>query len=147
MKGDNPDILYYYIQVVDYNFEISKSLLQITRESYEYIDNNHGGFSEEQILDLKLILDTVNKIYTEFLIMLEAKDYTNFEALMKKREMLTEVYANSTKHQIQRAKAHQSDTRSSILFLNIVAETKTLILQSRNMMKSQRKLAKTDVSV
>jgi len=143
-EGENLDLSYYYIQVVDYNFEVSKSLLQITRESFEYIDNNHDGFSQEQIHDLKLIIDTVNAIYTEFLSMLDTKDYSGFDELMNKREMLDEVYANSTKHQIQRAKANQSGTRNSILFLSIITETKTLILQSRNLMKAQRKLARTD---
>jgi len=144
LKGTHIDLSYYYIQVVDYNFEVSKALLQIARESYEYIDNNHDGFSKEQIDDLKIILDTVNAIYTEFLNMLDTKDYSNFEELMKKREVLGEVYANSTRHQIQRAKANESGTRNSILFLSIITETKTLILQSRSLMKSQRKLARTD---
>ena len=143
LKGDNIDLSYYYIQVVDYNFEVSKALLQITRESFEYIDNNHDGFSQEQIQDFKLILDTVNEIYTDFLTMLDTKDYSHFDELMKKREILTEVYASSTKHQIQRAKANQSGTRNSILFLSIITETKTMILQSRSLMKSQRKLART----
>ena len=75
--------------------------------------------------------------------MLDTKDYTNFDELMQKREVLNDVYASSTKHQICRAKADQSGTRNSILFLNIITETKTLILQSRNLMKSQRKLAMT----
>ena len=142
LRRDNIDLSYYYIQIVDYNYEVAKSLLHITRESYEYIDNNHVGFSQEQIEDLKLILATVSSIYKEFLTMLETKDYSNFEELMQKREMLIEIYADTTKHQIQRVKANQSGTRSSVLFLNIVTETKTLILQSRNLMKSQRKLAK-----
>jgi hypothetical protein len=145
LRGNSLDLSYYYIQVVDYNYEISKSLLHITRESFEYIDNNHDGFSEEQIRDLKLILDTVNGIYEEFLNMLDTKDYSKFEELMHKREDLNEAYASSTKHQIQRVKANQNGTRSSILFLNIVTETKTLILQSRNLMKSQRKLAQASV--
>jgi phosphate/sulfate permease len=141
LGGDNPDLTFYYIQVVDYNYEVSKSLLHIARESYEYIDNNHEGFSQEQIEDLKIILDTVNDIYTEFLTMLDTKDYTNFDELMKKREILNDVYASSTKQQIKRAKANESGTRNTMLFLHIITETRTLILQSRNLMKSQRKLA------
>jgi len=141
LSGDNQDLTFYYIQVVDYNYEVSKSLLHITRESYEYIDNNHEGFSEEQIEDLQLILDTVNGIYTEFLSMLDSKDYSNFDELMKKREVLNEVYASATKHQIKRLKVNSCGTRNSMLFLNIITETKTLILQSRNLMKSQKNLA------
>jgi len=144
LGGDNPDLTFYYIQVVDYNYEVSKSLLHITRESYDYINNNHEGFSQEQIQDLKLILDTVNDIYTEFLVMLDTKDYSNFDELMKKREILNDVYANSTKQQIKRAKCSESGTRNTMLFLHIINETRTLILQSRNLMKSQRKLAMTE---
>ncbi|MCL2132676.1 MAG: inorganic phosphate transporter [Lentimicrobiaceae bacterium] len=144
LRGEHIDLSYYYIQVVDYNYEVSKSLLHITRESFEYIDNNHGAFSQEQIQDLKQILDTVNTIYTEFLVMLDTKDYSNFDELMKKREVLIEVYADTTKHQIKRAKANESGTRNTILFLYLITETKTLILQSRNLMKSQRKLAMTN---
>jgi len=143
LKGDNLDLSFYYIQVVDYNYEISKSLLHITRESFDYINNNHDGFSQEQIEDLRLIMDTVNDIYAEFLTMLDSKDYSDFDKLMEKRELLNDVYASSTKHQIQRAKANQSGTRNSTLFLYLVNETRTLILQSRNLMKSQRKLAMT----
>jgi len=141
--GDNPNLTFYYIQVVDYNYEVAKSLLHITRDSFEYIDNNHEGFSQDQIKDLKLILDTVNDIYTEFLVMLDTKDYSLFEELMKKREVLNDVYFTSTEHQVRRAKANASGTRNTILFLQIITETRTLILQSRNLMKSQRKLAMT----
>ena len=140
LKRDNIDLSYYYIQVIDYDYEVSKSLLHITRESYDYINNNHVGFSQEQIQDLKTIMDTVNAIYTEFLTMLDTKDYSNFDELMKKREKLIELYADTTKHQIRRTKANQSGTRNTILFLYIVTETKTLILQSRNLMKAQRNL-------
>ena len=144
LKGDNIDLSYYYIQVVDYNYEVSKSLLQIAKESFEYIDNNHAGFSGDQVKDLKLILDSVNAIYTDFLTMLENKNYTHFDELMKKREALIEVYEEITNRQIKRTKANESGTRNTMLFLHIVTETKTLILQSRNLMKSQRKLALTN---
>ena len=142
--GDNPNLTFYYIQVVDYNYEVAKSLLHITRDSFEYIDNNHEGFSQDQIKDLRFILDTVNDIYTEFLMMLDTKDYSHFDELMKKREILNDVYFTSTEHQVRRAKANASGTRNTILFLNIINETRTLILQSRNLMKSQRKLAMTN---
>ena len=146
LGGDHPDLTFYYIQVVDYNYEVAKSLLQITRQSYEYIDNNHEGFSQEQIQDLKSILDTVNDIYSEFLGMLDTKDYSRFDELMRKRDILDDVYYSSSKHQIQRAKTNESGTRNTMLFLNIINETRTMILQSRNLMKSQKKLAEPQSS-
>jgi hypothetical protein len=43
-----------------------------------------------------------------------------------------------TKRQIKRVKAGESNTRSSILFLDIVNESKIITLQSGNLMKSHR---------
>jgi hypothetical protein len=43
-----------------------------------------------------------------------------------------------TKRQIRRVKAGESTTRSSILFLDIVNESKIITLQSGNLMKSHR---------
>ena len=63
---------------------------------------------------------------------------------MKKRETLDEVYFSSTEHQVARAKDNVNGMRNTILFLNIISETRTLILQSRNLMKSQRKMEKAN---
>ena len=45
----------YYIQVVDYFYEISVSLRYMTEASFKFIDNAHEGFSAEQIEDLKTL--------------------------------------------------------------------------------------------
>ena len=42
------------------------------------------------------------------------------------------------KRQLKRIKNKETSTRSSMLYLNILNETKTLVLQSRNLLKSQR---------
>ena len=144
MGTRNPHLSFYYIQVVDYNFEVAKSLRIITRESYEYIDNAHEGFSKEQIKDLRQILHTVNAIYSDFTAMLDSRDYSRFDELFLKRETLDEVYFKTTEHQMERVKENVNGMRNTILFLNIISETRTLILQSRNLMKSQRKLALAD---
>jgi Na+/phosphate symporter len=141
MGTGNLHLPFHYIQIVDYTFEVSKSLRQIARDSFEYINNTHEGFSKEQVKDLRLIMNTVNTIYDDFTTMLETKDYSGFDALMKKRDILDEVYFSSTEHQITRAQTSVNGMRNTILLLNIISETRTLILQSRNLMRSQRKLA------
>ncbi|MFR5872224.1 MAG: hypothetical protein ACLUEV_12110 [Alistipes sp.] len=48
-------------------------------------------------------------------------------------------YAHAAiKSQIKRVKAKASTTRSSILYLTIINETKTMVLQSRNLLKAQK---------
>ena len=53
------DLEQEYVQLVDYSYEITKSLKAITESTFTYIDNNHAAFSKEQIDDLKTIFNTL----------------------------------------------------------------------------------------
>lgn len=65
-------------------------------------------------------------------------DYSGFDQVTAMREIIIELNAKMTKRQIKRVKENQSSTRSSILFLNLVNESKIITLQSSNLMKSHR---------
>jgi Na+/phosphate symporter len=137
------DIEQEYVQVVDYTYEIAKALKTITSESYRYIDNNHKGFSDDQEKELHEISKIVIEMYEKFIDMMNRHDYSSFHMLINYRENILEQCAKLTKKQIKRVKANESGTRSSILFLNILNETKTIVLQSMNLMKSQKNMILT----
>jgi hypothetical protein len=42
------------------------------------------------------------------------------------------------KRQLHRIQGETGSTKTSVLFLNILNETKTMVLQSRNLLKSQK---------
>lgn len=138
------EISQFYVQIIDYFYEISKSLKVMTEESYNFIDNNHEGFSKEQIEDLSRLGDAVIDVNYEFLKMIKDRDYSRFEQLLDKRHAISDFYSQATKNQIKRAKSQDSGTRNSILFLNLLNETKIIALQSSNLMKSQKRLVKLD---
>jgi len=138
MKEDAVDTGHYYVQVLDYLNEVSKSLAFITKSSFEYIDNNHTGLSDQQVADLESINREVSIVYSDIAKMLGTSDFTDFELVIKKRDNLFNLFAEKIKAQIKRVKANESGTRNSMLYLNIVSETKTMLLQSRNLMRAQR---------
>lgn len=127
-----------YVQLVDYSYEITKSLKAITEATFRYIDNNHSAFSKEQIGDLNVIFRNLSDVYASYIIMDNNSDYSRFEQVTSMREIIIELNAKMTKRQIKRAKENESSTRSSILFLNLVNESKIITLQSSNLMKSHR---------
>ena len=127
-----------YVQLVDYSYEITKSLKAITESTFTYIDNNHAAFSKEQIDDLKTIFNTLTEVYVGYIKMENSNDYTNFDQVLNLRLTILDLYAKMTKRQIKRVKDGVSSTRSSILFLNLVNESKIVTLQSGNLMKSHR---------
>ena len=121
---------HYYVQIVDYMNEISKALVHIT--------NNHTGFTEDQISDLKEIEEAVTVIYGMINHMLNTNDYSKIDQTLHLRDSLFEDFAQITKRQIKRIKGGDISTRASMLYLDIINETKTLILQSRNLLKAQK---------
>ncbi len=132
----------FYIQVIDYFYEIAKSLKAMTESSYKYIDDNHEGFSKEQVSDLTKLSEQVIAVASDFVTMIQSWDYSSFDNLLEKRHLIAELYSQATRNQIKRAKTKDSGTRNSILFLSLLNETKIIALQSSNLMKSQKRLVK-----
>lgn len=127
-----------YVQLVDYSYEITKALKAMTEATFRYIDNNHTAFSDEQVNDLSTIYKTLSEVYTGYAAMEKTGDYARFNLVTNLRESILDLIPKMTKRQIKRVKEGVSSTRSSILFLNIVNESKIITLQSSNLMKSHR---------
>jgi Na+/phosphate symporter len=137
------DIEQEYVQIVDYTYEITKALRVITSDSLMYIENNHKGFNDEQEADLEELNSHVIKLYETFIRKINDKDYSDFSVINELRDEILELCAHLTKKQIKRVKILESGTRNSILFMTILNETKTIALQSVNLMKSQRNMYET----
>ena len=138
MKENEMNMAQYYVQVVDYMGEIAKALLHITRPCFEHIDNNHEGLSNEQVEDLMHINDEVETIFARMNTMLQHNDYADFDAIVELRDELFESISEAIANQLRRIRTRKTSTKANILYLNILSETKTIVLQSRNLVKSQR---------
>ncbi|WP_352423375.1 inorganic phosphate transporter [Proteiniphilum sp.] len=127
-----------YVQLVGFSYEITKSLKAITEAAFRHIDNNHSAFSREQIEDLIIIYKILSDAFAAYKKMEKSGDYSQFALIVNMRETILDLNPKLTKRQIKRVKAGESTTRSSILFLNLVNESKIITLQSSNLMKSHR---------
>ncbi len=131
---------HFYVQVVDYINEISKTLLSITRPALEHIENHHQGLSKEQIHDLMSVNNDVEEIFNKINAMMESRDFSGLDEVMEMRDMIFDKVAEAIKQQLRRIKADpdQASTRANMLYLNLLTETKTMVLQCRNLIKSQK---------
>ncbi len=126
------------MQVVDYLNEMTKALMHITRPAFEHIDNNHEGLSMEQTRDLMSINDDVESIYRRINLMLRDGDFSEIETVLTMRDQLFESIADAIKSELTRINEARSNTKASMLYLTILNETKNMVLQSRNLLKSQQ---------
>jgi len=132
------DTGHFYVQVTDYLSEVTKALIHITRPAFEHIDNNHEGLSKEQIVDLMRVNDQVEAIFDKINDMLSTKEFSDLDKVLEMRDQLFDTIVEAIKSQLRRIHSNPSgSTRASVLYLTILNETKTMILQSRNLLKSQ----------
>ena len=138
LQSGDVNTAHYYVQVVDYLNEMTKALMHITRPAFEHIDNNHEGLSKEQAKDLMSINDDVESIYRHINQMLRDGDFTEIEMVLALRDQLFESIAEAIKSELGRINEARSNTKASMLYLTILTETKNMVLQSRNLLKSQQ---------
>ena len=127
---------HYYVQVVDYISETSKALLHITRPCYKHVDNNHTGLSKEQVYDLKRINDRVEEIFGEINKMLRTRSFDSMERVLNMRDEMFDLIDDVMQNQLRRLRDTGGSSSANMLFFNILTETKTMVLHSRNIMKS-----------
>ncbi len=138
LQSSDVNTAHYYVQVVDYLNEMTKALMHITRPAFEHIDNNFEGLSKEQARDLMSINDDVEAIYQRINMMLRDGDFSEIDTVLVLRDQLFESIAEAIKSELTRINNAQSNTKASMLYLTILTETKNMILQSRNLLKSQQ---------
>ena len=70
-------------------------------------------------------------------MMLRKRDFSQLDTVLEMRDMLFDTIAECIKSQIKRLKEVDASTKASALYFNILNETKTMVLQARNVIKSQ----------
>lgn len=138
LQGSDVNTAHYYVQVVDYLNEMTKALLHITRPAFDHIDNNHEGLSKEQVKNLMDINDDVEVIYRRINRMLREGNFSEIEEVLALRDQLFGSIAEAIKSELTRVNEARTNTKSAMLYLTILTETKNMVLQSRNLLKSQQ---------
>lgn len=135
---NNVETGHYYVQVVDYMDEVTKSAYQLTKAAYDHINNNHEGLSGEQVADLKEMNDKLSIVFRKVSSMLSKNQFDNIDEVIALGDNIFETQAEAIKRQIQRNKENKNTVRSSALYFNIIAEVKIMVLQLRNLLKAQK---------
>lgn len=128
----------YYVQVLDYLREITHSMFHITKPSLEHVDNNHKPIIKAQEEELASITAGINGLLERVIETVGKQDCTDVASIVETQESILELIVVARKKQVQRIKAHEVGTRNSMLYLNILAECKNLVLFTINLLKAQR---------
>jgi Na+/phosphate symporter len=138
LQLDQIETGHFYVQVIDYLREMAHSLNYTVKPVYNHSENKHKPFESDQINQFNDFGIELNNFFNYALYILKEKRFDSLDELIAKRNMLVNNLKELEKNQIKRIKNNQVSTRNSILYFNIISETKSLLLNLINVVKAQR---------
>lgn len=106
--------------------ELSFSLMEISKLSFDHVDNNHSGLAKEQKEDFKQLKDDLTSQLDLVAKKLSQKDFAKLEDLQEKVHNLSKSIRKLDKNQIQHIKKGTSKARTNLLFLNILFKSESI---------------------
>lgn len=138
LKAESVENAHFYVQIVDYLREVSNCLRFIVVPCFEHINNNHKGFTEAQINELKGFYKKINTFFIEVQKLIETKQYKDIGHLIELQQDILENISVLRRTHLKRIKYEQASTKRGLLYLNILAEAKNLMLFVVHLLKAQR---------
>jgi Na+/phosphate symporter len=138
LKEEEGETGHYYVQVIDYLREMAHALTFISHPSYEHIDNNHKPLLRVQVEELDELQKSITELFDSIIETIDKNEFSNIPDLIEKQQDILDILKTGRKNQIKRIKKDEAGTRNSILYLGILNEIKNFLLQSINLVKSQR---------
>jgi Na+/phosphate symporter len=123
------------------------SLSFIANPCFEHVDNNHSPLTEFQAKSLTDLTKKIKEYIKEVVGSISTSDYSNSEKLIKIATDLNEQITQVRKKQLKILKKEPGSTRTNMLFMDILNETKNSLLFINNIFKSFRDFAKNNQTV
>jgi phosphate/sulfate permease len=138
LREDSVETGHYYVQALDYLREIAHCVNYMSEPCYEHVNNNHKGLLNVQKTELTRITQDVSKLIALILEIIQKDAFSRQEEVFKLQVSLLDMLDNVRKAQVKRIRNKEAGTKNSLLYLNLIAETKNLVLFMVNLLKSHR---------
>ncbi|MFO7755804.1 MAG: inorganic phosphate transporter [Bacteroidales bacterium] len=128
----------YYVQIHDYLRESAHSLSYVFNPAFRHVDNNHPPLSPDQQEDMKNLSRELGEYLNFIIAILKSNNFDNIKESITKQSKLIKLIDSMRKSQIKRIKKGASGTKATLLYLDLLTETKNLVLQAGNILKAYR---------
>jgi phosphate/sulfate permease len=133
---------HHYVQVLDYLSDITHLMISMSRSVFDHVDNNHAPLTNSQAKKLSSFQKNISKFFKEVIQIISDKSFDN----IKKADSLSDNLLNKTvklrKEQVKIFKRDTYNTRISLLYLDILVESKNLILYTTYLLKASKDFIK-----
>lgn len=138
LQEDSIESGHFYVQVLDYLREVLHSLNFTVTPAYEHVDNNHKPLGVPQKAELKTLSQMLGNYFAHVSTDITGSNFSNIENIIAEQQKVLSTIDLFRKNEVKRIKKEAASTRNSLLFMNILQETKNLCLFALNLYKAQR---------
>lgn len=143
LRIDAVDSAHFYVQVLDYLREITHCLHYVISPALRHIMNNHKELSDTQKKELKNLSSELSNYLVKIANEIQNFNFKERDGIADEQQKILSIIELFQKNEIKRVKKEARSTRNSMLFINILQETKNIILHSMNLYKSERDFVTT----
>ena len=129
------------IQTFDHLSEIMKNLEFITQTMKEGYSKKGNRLIKQQKSELHNLSEEVSTFFNFIIYILKEKRFDSIPELISKQQMIISYIEDLRTAQIKRAKNREGSTKGGLLFIDVLADTKNLLLSSVNFLNNYRKYA------
>ncbi len=138
LQDDAIDSSHYYIQTLDYLREIAHCVHFLAEPAYSHLDNNHPPLNNKQVADLGRLKTLVRDILQSIVQLVETNDFGKISSIINRQQHILNYLQELKRKQVHMIREEETGTRNSLLYFNILAESKNLLLFTVNMLKAHR---------
>jgi hypothetical protein len=138
LKEDSISTAHYYILMLDYLRELVVCMKFIVTPCFEHINNHHKGITEDQFKDLEILANEFTEYYTLLSDKFQRNNISDLLSIKDHSSEILELIEGFRKSQIKRIRNREVNTRNSLLYLNILAELKNIVLYTNNLINTQK---------
>jgi phosphate/sulfate permease len=127
-----------FVQALDYLTEMSNTIAIMAPPVYKHLENQHKGLTSSQKEDLTVILEETTA-FLNFMIHFEKeKRFEAIKELKNKQNVVMGLLEEYRLEQIRRIRTGQGRTRVNVIYMEIMGETKNLMIYSFNLFQAIR---------
>ena len=132
------DTGHFYIQVMDYLRETIKGLTYIVTPSFIHVNNNHPPLRDYQIEDLTIFTNQMKDFILDVINLLNNNEFDTIEKIVKRKDEMIDNINKLKKKQIKMLKKDSAKTKASLLYLEILSESRNLLIYITELLHAEK---------
>lgn len=134
LEEDSVQASKFYILFLDHLESMVESLGEITRSSYNHVNNNHKNLKFNQIRDLKKLGREMTVLFEDIIEAFDTHSFDSLDKIIESKSFLLEDVSELIQKQIMRIRTTTSSRKNTKLYFGMLLETKDLITSTLNLL-------------